>query len=154
MFSIGTRRVLGFFLSALLFVSTAGVPIHKVICLCKGEQVVTLYIENEQACCQHEENASPSACCSSASSPCSQQHDGPAGTCQDSETSLVKIASQFLSSLNLEEVQLTAPMVPTWVWAFHEHDQYGYRVDFLQPPSSPFHLSGVPLFRRACQIRC
>lgn len=154
MFSNRIRHVLGYVLSALLFVSTAGVPIHKVICLCKGEQVVTLYVENEQECCQHEERSSPSTCCSSASSPCSQKNEFPAGTCQDTETSLVRIAGQFLTSLNLEEVQLAAPMVPACMWTFHENGQYGNRVHSIQPPLSPFHLSSVPLFRKACQIRC
>ncbi len=147
MMSHWLRQRTAYFLTALLFVSTTGIPVHKMICLCKGEQVISWFSVAEMGCCHQAEIPARSSCCS-AKNGTSQRN------CQDQETTLARMEVQFLADKTIQTSESTQeyyPGIGTW----HSLRLPGFQPVHVLPPSYlPLHSSGPPLFRWGCQIRC
>ena len=154
MFSIRMRRFLGISLSTLLFVSTSGVPVHKVICLCQGQETVSLIIEDNTPCCRHEAASAASSCCSDPTASCVIPEGDQTSKCQDAEITLARIAGQFLTSLPMGDGEQLTAVLSAGFSGFRDAGQYPYAIESIPPHHLQLHLSDIPIFRRGCQIRC
>lgn len=148
------RQWLGYLLSGLLLVSTSGIPVHKLVCLCKGEQTIQFYAEPE-GCCAVDANIAEAGCCSGSSCQAAAVCSTSDHACQDKEVTFLKIVDQFLDSAPVDPPSLCCAFVP----AHHFYGQGDLLISDEQVgrirPARYKHLSpAVPIYRTSCQIRC
>ncbi len=150
MMSLRLRHILAYSLALLLFVSTSGVPVHKMICLCKGEQVISWFSATESGCCQHTPVQPQLGCCTAEDS----DHDSGKRNCQEQETTLARIYVQFLADKTIQASDGTLSSFFT-VGATDFFLNTGFHLaNAIHLSCIPFFSSGPPRYRMGCQIRC
>lgn len=148
------RSYLGYILSGLLLVSTSGIPMHKLVCLCKGEQTIQFYAEPE-GCCSTSSGAVAAGCCSSQACQAESTCFTTGHACQDKEVSILKIVDQFLDSGPAGTKSIVFAVLPA---------QYMFRqVDLAMVGNLPGQVRSQrykhiqptsPIYRMSCQMRC
>ena len=152
------HHLFSFSLAGVLFVSTLGLPVHSLYCLCKGETSVFVFGDDNAIGCHAEESATccqvePVSCCS-ASSACSDPSEDH--SCETEEVSFVKLDLVYFQGGNLDQgsdLEVTSPCLPL---------AYGptLPVEILAqgifiPVDPPFLRGhGQPLWLQYAQVRC
>ncbi|MCF8236944.1 MAG: hypothetical protein K9I85_02200 [Saprospiraceae bacterium] len=150
MMSLRLRHILAYSLAALLFVSTSGIPVQRMICLCKGEQVITWFSASDPGCCQKAPvQARPKCCTSEEGGDVSEK-----GNCQDQETTLARIYVQFLADKTIQTTETTQDIYvigsgPVWI-----SDPGLNAMQTIHPSIFQYLPAGPPLYLTDCQIRC
>ncbi|MEZ5032349.1 MAG: hypothetical protein R2787_13180 [Saprospiraceae bacterium] len=149
------RQWLGYILSGLLLVSTSGIPVHKLVCLCKGEQTIQFYAEPDGCCSPADQTAEP-GCCSGHACQAASACSATGHTCQDKEVSILKIVDQFLDSGTTDHdatVSALPPPAPHMFWLANlavSDDLPGK----VQPQRYKRVLPSASIIRMGCQLRC
>lgn len=97
------RKFLSIGLSVLVFISTMGIPMHAMYCICLNERVVGVFTEVNTSCSNHQEVASSDAtvnsCCKPTVTCCSSEDDD---SCMHREFSISKIDINLMTGQVLE----------------------------------------------------
>lgn len=137
------RHIIVWFLTANLLVSTMGLTVHSLYCICKDSLSISVF-EIDSRCGQPLSDDLPSCCKATLeASTCSKDHD-----CEDKDSKYVKLASQFVvNEMNLElqvpdlqEVAVLRIIIDDEVLATHTGGQYYNK----PPPILPFGKSLLP----------
>ncbi|MBP6185350.1 MAG: hypothetical protein KA479_10445, partial [Saprospiraceae bacterium] len=94
-----TKQLTAITLGLVLLISTTGIPVHALYCICKGEWSVSFYTEAEMSQCDTGEDEGD-ACCGGAITCCSTTTAADAHNCDSEETLFAKLNTVFLSQLD------------------------------------------------------
>ena len=150
MMSFRLRRILAYSLAALLFVSTSGIPVHKMICLCKGDQEMSWSSASESACCQSAPVQSPPTCCDSKTLDCGSD----SCHCQDHKPTLARIYVQFLAEKLIQTWGSTQDLYSSSGYTAYSPVSRLYVTHTLLPSTIRYLPASPPFYRTGCQIRC
>jgi len=144
-------------LAAMVTVSTVGIPVHSLYCLCKGEWSYSLFTSADLPECGGQDEAS---CCSTKGSCCAAAKACPSGAgderpCDTGETRVARLQTDFITQIDKEQVspeRTVATASPFLVFeqgtvVGHRQPTAGYLALDDPPPPGARHL----LYRN---IRC
>lgn len=141
------RKGMGILLATVLFVSTSGIPVHRMICLCKGEMSVSLFHSESESCCRPA--ATGPDCC--AENACSPNVHTQGHACQDHQTSLERVTSSYIGQ---EKEDMAQANFGPWL-AFRPTDFFlGTFAGSGFVSVTPELPNGAPIYRRISCIRC
>jgi hypothetical protein len=92
-------------LAALLAVSTAGIPVHALYCLCKGEWSYALFSADDLPSCgtvSEDSCCKPQGCCSTKAGSCPSGADEE-HPCDTGETRVAKLQTDFIGSFDKDQ---------------------------------------------------
>ena len=95
------RHITVWFLTANLLISTMGLTVHSLYCICKDSLSLSVF-EIESQCGKLLDDSLPTCCRADlAASTCSKDHD-----CENKDSKFVKLTTQFLISDAAIELQI------------------------------------------------
>lgn len=137
-------------LAALLTVSTVGIPVHALYCLCKGEWSYSLFSGSDLSACG---SRTEDRCCSTKGSCCAAAKACPSTAggeqpCDTGETRLARLQTDFIAQIDKEQespARTMASVSPFLVFeqgpeAGHRQPPEGFLVPDDPPPPGARHL--------------
>lgn len=133
------------FLIANLAISTTGMTLHVLHCLCKGERTVSLFTETEPQCLEISQEK-PGGCCKAGVCRADDQPEKDEhSNCTHSEKKFVKLDAEFLGGMSgwTPEIPVFQIALPLPLWEAEFTHAESAIVDSNKPP--PPRLSGRAL---------
>lgn len=152
-----TKQLTAITLGLVLLISTTGIPVHALYCMCKGEWSVSFYAEAEMTQCAIGDDKSD-GCCEATKTCCSATVPADAHNCDSEETWFAKLNTVFLSQLDNDldghknaslQFLFPFPSNSEWVSTILVDDQSARRALFRSGP-----LNGPARHLLFRQFRC
>lgn len=96
------KQLTAIVLGLVLLISTTGIPVHALYCMCKGEWSVSFFAEAEMTQCASD-SSEGEGCCNAAKNCCTSLPIADDHNCDKEETWFAKLSTVFLSQLDQDQ---------------------------------------------------